>query len=342
LWPLRQLRRPDQTWDATEPARQALSAVFRHRPALRRRPPGRRCWARTTKRCATSATRNSVYGVGKALAEAEWRSLFRQLVARGLADIDLEGYGGLRLSGLPPAAAWRGQPQLRRDLKPQTVAKSSGSSGGSPASQLVRAEERELCGRRCAPCGAGRRAQRAAYVIFPDSTLLEMLRSMPTSLSDMAQVSGVGARKLALRPGLPRSVARAGGTEGVAESGARPGATSWSAWPAPHDPAQIAGQLNCSEKNVYSLGRSHWPPGAELEQALDLPEELMMEVQDAFLDGEGELPPVSESRRCSARASPKACYCVRRWHRSSNCDRWHLCHLLTLSGDYRDYRMFQR
>ena len=34
------------------------------------------------------------------------------------------------------------------------------------------------------------------YVIFPDATLLEMLRSQPRSLSDMAQVSGVGARKL--------------------------------------------------------------------------------------------------------------------------------------------------
>ena len=32
----------------------------------------------------------SVFGVGKGLAEAEWRSLFRQLVARGLVDIDLE------------------------------------------------------------------------------------------------------------------------------------------------------------------------------------------------------------------------------------------------------------
>ena len=34
------------------------------------------------------------------------------------------------------------------------------------------------------------------YVIFPDSTLLEMLRSKPGSLSEMAQVGGVGARKL--------------------------------------------------------------------------------------------------------------------------------------------------
>ena len=34
------------------------------------------------------------------------------------------------------------------------------------------------------------------YVIFPDATLLEMLRSKPSSMAEMAQVSGVGARKL--------------------------------------------------------------------------------------------------------------------------------------------------
>ena len=34
------------------------------------------------------------------------------------------------------------------------------------------------------------------YVIFPDATLLEMLRSGPRTLADMAGVSGVGARKL--------------------------------------------------------------------------------------------------------------------------------------------------
>jgi ATP-dependent DNA helicase RecQ len=169
------------------------------------------------------------------------------------------------------------------------------------------------------------------YVIFPDSTLLEMLRSQPTSLSDMAQVSGVGARKLE-RYGQAFLEVLAGGTDEAPKvvldlrhelvSLARAGMT----------PAQIAGQLNCSEKNVYSLlaeaiGRQE----LSLEQALDLPEELMMEVQDAFLDGEGELPPVSAVAPLFGRACPKVC-CIaygQRWHRSSNCDRWHLCHLLT-------------
>ena len=258
----------------------------------------------------------SVFGVGKGLAEVEWRSLFRQLVARGLVDIDLEGYGGLRLSdSCRPLLRGEVTLQLRRDLKPQTTAKASSSSGGSPASQLVRAEERELWeALRTLRRKLAEEHSVPPYVIFPDSTLLEMLRSQPVSLSDMAQVSGVGARKLErYGQAFLEVLNNSGGTEEAPKvvldlrhelvSLARAGMT----------PAQIAGQLNCSEKNVYSLlaealGRQE----LSLEQAIDLPEDLMMEVQDAFLDGEGELPPVSAiAPQFGARVPEGVLYCVR-------------------------------
>ncbi|MNM80202.1 ATP-dependent DNA helicase RecQ [compost metagenome] len=149
------------------------------------------------------------------------------------------------------------------------------------------------------------------YVIFPDSTLLEMLRSQPTSLSEMAQVSGVGARKLE-RYGAAFLDVLGGAAEAppqVADlrheltSLARAGMT----------PAQIAGQLNCSEKNVYSmLAEAIGRQQLSLEQALDLPEDLLAEVQDAFLDGEGELPPVSAiAEQFGARVPEGVLYCVR-------------------------------
>ncbi|RMS52262.1 hypothetical protein ALP65_00709 [Pseudomonas aeruginosa] len=56
-------------------------------------------------------------------------------------------------------------------------------------------------------------------------------------------------------------------------------------------PAQIARQLNCSEKNVYAmLAEAIAGQQVSLEQALDLPEELLGEIQDAFLEEDGELP----------------------------------------------------
>jgi ATP-dependent DNA helicase RecQ len=302
-----------QTWDATEAARQALSAIYR---TGQRYGVGHLVDVLLGK--DNEKVRNfgheklSVYGVGKSRSESEWRSLFRQLVARGLVDVDLDGYGGLRLSDTcRPLLRGEVTLELRRDLKPQTSSKGS-SSGGSPASQLVRGDEREQWeALRSLRRKLAEEHGVPPYVIFPDSTLLEMLRSQPTSLAEMARVSGVGARKLE-RYGEAFLEVLGGGAEAppvVTDlrhelvSLARAGMT----------PAQIAGQLKCSEKNVYSLlaeaiGRQE----LSLEQALDLPEDLMMEIQDAFLDGEGELPPVSEILPLFGSRVPEGVlYCVR-------------------------------
>ncbi|MGH8382142.1 DNA helicase RecQ [Pseudomonas sp.] len=299
-----------QTWDATEPARQALSAVYR---------TGQRygvghlvdvLLGRDNEKIRNFGHEKlAVYGVGKARSEGEWRSLFRQLVARGLADIDLEGYGGLRLSD-SCRALLRGEVslELRRDLKPQTSSKGS----GSPASQLVRGDEREQWeALRALRRKLAEEHGVPPYVIFPDSTLLEMLRSQPTSLSEMAQVSGVGARKLErygaafldVLDGAAETPPQVADLRHELTSLARAGMT----------PAQIAGQLNCSEKNVYSmLAEAIGRQQLSLEQALDLPEDLLAEIQDAFLDGEGELPPVSAiAEQFGARVPEGVLYCVR-------------------------------
>ena len=303
-----------QTWDATEPARQALSTIYR---TGQRYGVGHLVDVLLGK--DNEKIRNfghqklSVYGVGKARSESDWRSLFRQLVARGLVDIDLDGYGGLRLSdSCRPLLRGEVTLELRRDLKPVTSSKSS-SSGGSPASQLVRGDEREQWeALRTLRRKLAEEHSVPPYVIFPDSTLLEMLRSQPTSLAEMARVSGVGARKLERYGEAFLEVLSGGAAEAAPVvtdlrheliTLARAGKT----------PAQIAGQLKCSEKNVYSLlaeaiGRQE----LSLEQALDLPEDLLAEVQDAFLDGEGELPPVAEIQPLFGSRVPEGVlYCVR-------------------------------
>jgi ATP-dependent DNA helicase RecQ len=285
-----------ETWDATEAARLALSAIYRS---------GQRYGVghlvdillgrESDKVRSFGHQQLAVFGKGKELAEADWRTLFRQLVARGLADIDLDGFGGLRLTdACRPLLRGEVSLELRRDLKPQRAQRSSG--GPSQASQLVRGDERPLWeALRTLRRKLAEEHSVPPYVIFPDATLLEMLRSQPQSLSEMAQVSGVGARKLERygqafldvltdSPAAPAVAAVVTDLRHELVSLARSGMT----------PAQIARQLDCSEKNVYSLlaeaiGRQQ----LSLEQALDLPEDLLGEIHDAFLDGDGELPPVA-------------------------------------------------
>ena len=301
-----------QTWDATEPARQALSAIYRSGQRYGVGHLVDLLLGRDNDKVRSLGHQHlSVFGVGKALSEGEWRTLFRQLVARGLADVDLEGYGGLRLSETCRPLLRGEEPlQLRREPKPQSSG--TGKGTGSSASQLVRIEEREQWeALRTLRRNLAQEHSVPPYVIFPDATLLEMLRSKPGSLAEMAQVSGVGARKLE-RYGMAFLEVLQGAAEAprvVADlrqeliSLACAGMT----------PAQIARQLNCSEKNVYSLlAEAIAAQQLSLEQALDLPEELLGEIQEAFLDGEGELPAVASlSAQFQGRASEGVLHCVR-------------------------------
>ena len=75
---------PPETWDATEAARMALSAIYRtgqrfgvqHLTAVLR--------GKETERIRQwDHDRLSVFGVGQAIDEAEWRNVFRQLAALG-------------------------------------------------------------------------------------------------------------------------------------------------------------------------------------------------------------------------------------------------------------------
>jgi ATP-dependent DNA helicase RecQ len=312
-----------QTWDATEPARQALSAIFR---------TGQRygvghlvdvLLGKDNEKVRSFGHQHlSVWGVGKALGESEWRSLFRQLVARGLADVDHEGYGGLRLSdSCRPLLKGEVSLELRRDLKPQVAAKSGSKS---PASQLVRGEEREQWEALArAASQAGRRTRRAAVRHLPR---LDAAGNAPQP-ADLAGGNGHGSAasvraswSATATPSSKCSAAQAEAPKAVADvrheliTLARAGMT----------PLQIAGQLQCSEKNVYTmLAEAIGKQQLSLEQALDLPEELMGEVQDAFLDGEGELPPVVGSGRVVCRACPggRACIaCGLRCNRNSKCN----------------------
>ena len=91
---------PPEAWDATEAAQKALSCVYR---------TGQRFGAgyvidvllgKDSERIrGFGHQRLSTFGIGADLDMATWRSVFRQLVARGLMSVDVEGFGSLKLTG---------------------------------------------------------------------------------------------------------------------------------------------------------------------------------------------------------------------------------------------------
>ncbi|MCB2627687.1 ATP-dependent DNA helicase RecQ, partial [Listeria monocytogenes] len=109
-----------ETWDATESASQALSAIYR---SGQRYGVGHLVdilLGRETEKIRSLGHQHlAVFGIGKGRGEDEWRTLFRQLVARGLADVDLDGFGGLRLTeACRPLLRGEVRLELRRALHP--------------------------------------------------------------------------------------------------------------------------------------------------------------------------------------------------------------------------------
>jgi ATP-dependent DNA helicase RecQ len=138
------------------------------------------------------------FGVGKEFNDKEWRAIFRQLHGAGLITLDITGYGtwsvtetGRRvLKGVDKVT-------LRQDtLKPATqkakrsAATATALAGGEPGDEALfealRQRRSELA----------KQQQVAAYVVFADKTLIDMVRLKPRNTTEMSTVHGVGDAKL--------------------------------------------------------------------------------------------------------------------------------------------------
>ena len=184
---------PPTTWDATEAARKALSCVFRTGQrfgvnylidVLMGKPQER-----------ISRNRHdqiSTWGIGTELSVNQWRSLFRQLLVYGYLESDSDQYGGMRLTQRAKPLLGGNENLMLREVSPVKQKLTSRSSRPSlevtdqTLFDALRALRKSLADDLGVP----------PYVIFHDKSLLEMIDALPTNLSEMADISGVGAQKL--------------------------------------------------------------------------------------------------------------------------------------------------
>jgi ATP-dependent DNA helicase RecQ len=191
---------PVDTCDATQAAQMALSCVYR---------TGQRFGVahlidvllgkETTKVEQFRHQQLSTFGIGKELAQAQWSSVYRQLAAAGLLNVDMEAYGGLRLTeAARPVLRGEQSVWLRRDVAPVKRGRATkeerdarrrqpfAGANEDPLWQALKTKRLELAREQGVP----------PYVIFHDSTLLEILNHKPQTLDEMVQISGVGQAKL--------------------------------------------------------------------------------------------------------------------------------------------------
>lgn len=189
---------PVETWQATQVAQMALSCVFR---------TGQRfgvghlidvLMGKTTPQVERFGhDKVSTFGIGKTLNQAQWSGVYRQLIAAGMLEADMAAYGGLKLTeAARPVLKGEQEVWLRRDAEPEKrMSKAERSArakeafagaNDDPLWQALKAKRLELAREQGVP----------PYVIFHDSTLLEIHNRKPQTLDEMGQISGIGQAKL--------------------------------------------------------------------------------------------------------------------------------------------------
>ncbi len=192
---------PAQSWDGTVAAQKALSCVYRS---------GQRFGAAhvidvlrggdTAKVRQFGHDSLSTYGIGKDLDAKQWRSVFRQLVAAGLLDTDIDGHGALRLTEAS-GALLRGERtlSLRRDAPAATRGRGRGSRaapGTASVPELDQEDSARFEALRSWRSESARAQGVPAYVVFHDSTLRAIALRAPGDLAALSGIEGVGVAKL--------------------------------------------------------------------------------------------------------------------------------------------------
>jgi len=268
---------PVQTWDGTLAAQQALSCIYRTQQRFGVGYLIDVLLGKQTPRISQFGHQGlSTFGIGTALDEQQWHSVFRQLVARGLVSVDFDRYGALQLTeSCRPILRGEQKLMLRKDVKPEKIKASRTSKAQGDSSSLweaLRAKRKEIAEAQDVP----------PYVIFHDATLMAMMEAKPADLRQMAMISGIGTRKLEQYGEQFLAVINvfAGAGEDLADTASE----SLNLFRLGFTVAQVAEKRNLKASTVYThLAQSLEQGLLELGDVVDLPQAEIGQIEAAIL-----------------------------------------------------------
>jgi ATP-dependent DNA helicase RecQ len=183
---------PAEVFDGTVAVRKALSAILRTGEWF---GAGHLIDILTGNATDKVRARNHdqlpTFGVGTEYDKRQWQAVFRQMMGHDLVRPDPERHGALKMTDAArPILRDEAQIALRLDTIRKAVrrpaVKALVSEEDAPLMSALKAKRRAL----------SEAAKVPAYIIFPDRTLIEMAETRPANLDQMAQIGGVGAKKL--------------------------------------------------------------------------------------------------------------------------------------------------
>ena len=187
---------PVATWDGKLAAQMALSCVYRTGQRFGVKHLVDVLLGKTTPQMERFRhDKISTFGIGQAYSQSQWQSIYRQLVAANLLTVDMSGYGSLRLTE-NSRPILRGEQTIALRNDPEVAKKKSKSSTrreqrqaavpGDALWQALKNKRLELAKAQGVP----------PYVIFHDTSLIEIHQRKPQTLGEFATISGVGQSKL--------------------------------------------------------------------------------------------------------------------------------------------------
>ncbi|WP_334149270.1 DNA helicase RecQ [Microbacterium sp.] len=135
----------------------------------------------------------ATYGIGADLSDQDWRSVVRQLLARGI--LVAQGDYGTLAPGEQSAGVLRGETPV--PLRKDTI-------GRATTTRARKASAADALGEGDRPLFEALRVWRAetakaqgvpAYIVFGDATLRALAEHRPASLADLEGITGIGAKK---------------------------------------------------------------------------------------------------------------------------------------------------
>lgn len=135
------------------------------------------------------------YGAGTGYSKEYWHAFIRQAVAGNYLTINIQKYGALQITRLGQRVA-AGEEEF--SLREIDITKPARKAKRHTAEKLPVAEgdQELLAALKALRLEIAREKNLPAYVVFPDATLMEMANERPATLDEMADINGVGPRKL--------------------------------------------------------------------------------------------------------------------------------------------------
>ena len=199
---------PPATVDGTEPARKALSAIYRtgERFGVGYVIEVLRGGTADPRVAKNSHDKLTTFGIGKEFGDQEWRGLFRQLTVQGFIMVDMERHGAIRLTeACRPLLRGEAAFSMRKDARPamekaiRATRERRAVKAGGAATTVAPAsgDEALVSALRALRSKLAAEGNVPPYVIFHDRTMHELAAKKPLSAGALHGITGLGEVKIA-------------------------------------------------------------------------------------------------------------------------------------------------